>query len=181
MTAAPSDQDYLEKKSRIYGAVVFIERVLSMWLLTALLVLIGIQVFTRYVLNSPFVWTEELARFVLIWFAFMSAAFVMARRRHITVLLYSARSSGRVIAAIDAFAYFVVLMVSAVMTYGGWDLVRATGRLNAPATDIPLSVVYAALLVGSVLMTLHAAFNLYLAARYPGRYQESDDIEKIGL
>ena len=181
MTAAPTDQDYLEQRSWAYRVVVFIERVLSMLLLTGLLILISIQVFTRYVLNSPFVWTEELARFVLIWFAFMSAAFVMARRRHITVLLYSARSSGRVIAAIDAFAYFMVLAVSAVLTYGAWDLVRATGRLNAPATDLPLSVVYAALLVGSVLMTVHAAFNLYLAARYPTRYQDNDDIEKLGL
>lgn len=181
MTAAPTDQDYLEQKSWAYRVVVFIERVVSMLLLTGLLILISIQVFTRYVLNSPFVWTEELARFVLIWFAFMSAAFVMARRRHITVLLYSARSSGRGIAAIDTFAYLVVLGCSVVMTYGGWDLMLATTHLNAPATDIPLSAVYAALTVGSALMGVHAAFNAYLAARYPTRHQDHDDIEKLGL
>lgn len=43
-------------------------------LLAVMTALILLQVFFRYVLNSPLVWAEELARLNMIWMAFLGAA-----------------------------------------------------------------------------------------------------------
>lgn len=180
-TANPADQDYLERRSPVYRGVVWTERGIAMVLLVALLALIVAQIFTRYVLNAPLSWTEELARFVFIWFTFMSAAYVMARRRHITVILFGAKGSGRVVSVFEAVAYLIVIVVATAMVVGGVQLVSGASRLVSPGTGIPLGVVYAAIVVGYGLIAVHSAFNIYLALRYPAQYRESDDIAKAGV
>ena len=46
-------------------------------LLTFMTVLVLIQVFSRYILNSPVAFTEELVRYSLIWTGFIGAAFLL--------------------------------------------------------------------------------------------------------
>jgi TRAP-type C4-dicarboxylate transport system permease small subunit len=64
-------------------------------LLLTILGTMGAQVVARYVFHAPISWSEEWARFALIWLAFLSAAFVMAEGRHIAVDVVSARLSPR--------------------------------------------------------------------------------------
>lgn len=183
MTTAisPGDQDYLERRSPVYRGVVWAERAVAMSLLVGLLALIFTQIFTRYVLNAPLSWTEELARFVFIWFTFTSAALVMARRRHITVILFGARGSGRVISIVEAFAYLVVIVVSIAMVVGGVQMVSGASRLVSPGTNIPLGVVYASIVAGYGLIAVHSAFNMYLALRYPAQFRDpEDELSKAG-
>ena len=49
-------------------------------LLTFMTVLVLIQVFSRYVLNSPVAFTEELVRYSLIWTGFIGAAYAFSTR-----------------------------------------------------------------------------------------------------
>ncbi|MBB1489879.1 TRAP transporter small permease subunit, partial [Oceanospirillum sp. D5] len=43
------------------------------------------QVFARYVLKGSFSWTEELARFSLIWMSILGAAYLNAKREHLSM------------------------------------------------------------------------------------------------
>lgn len=52
------------------------------WLLFATVFL---QFFTRYVLNDSLVWTEEIARYLLIGITFIGSAMAMRKGTHITV------------------------------------------------------------------------------------------------
>ena len=52
----------------------------------ALLVLdVLFQVFSRYVLGTSFTWTEEFARFSLIWMTIVGAAYLNAKREHLSM------------------------------------------------------------------------------------------------
>ena len=52
----------------------------------ALLVLdVLFQVFSRYVLGTSFTWTEEFARFSLIWMTILGAAYLNAKREHLSM------------------------------------------------------------------------------------------------
>jgi len=53
---------------------------LALWLLA---VIVFLQFFTRYVLNDSLAWTEEIARYVLIWVAFFGAISVSRKGTHI--------------------------------------------------------------------------------------------------
>lgn len=45
----------------------------------AMAVIVFLQFFTRYVLNDSLAWTEEIARYALIWITFIGAAVVVRR------------------------------------------------------------------------------------------------------
>lgn len=163
----PDEPDYAEQRSRLYRGLVNVERVASCGLLVATLGLIVLQVVSRYVFNTPFSWTEELARFALLWFTFVSAGFVMARRIHIAVDLLASKLGRVGTIVLDTFAMTAVVVTAAVMAVAGAQFAAGANRLLAPATSLPMSVVYSAAVTGFALIFLHAALHIYLNIRHP--------------
>ena len=76
----------------------------------ALAFIVFLQFFTRYVLNDSLAWTEEIARYGLMWLAFIGGAMVTRRNTHIAVeLLSNLMKPGRLRAALLALVDFVKL------------------------------------------------------------------------
>jgi TRAP-type C4-dicarboxylate transport system permease small subunit len=143
------------RRSPVLRLVFTLQRGISYSLLAAVIVLVLIQVYTRYVLNQPFTWTEEIARFSMVWFTFMSASYVMAERRHIRVVFF-ARLLGRVgTHFVNWFAQAVVIFVGVIMTYGSY-LAQNASQIAGTASGVPISAVYIGALTGYALMVLHA-------------------------
>jgi TRAP-type transport system small permease protein len=125
-------------------------------LLAVMTALVVLQVFYRYVLNSPLTWPEEAARLAMIWLAFLGASVALWRRRHIRIegLVESLPPAlGRLLQrGIDS----AVLLLLGVLTVQSWNLVRATRRQLTAALQLPVSYAYyAAICVGMLLMTAY--------------------------
>lgn len=175
----PDEPDFLERRSALYRALVTTERVVACVLLVVMLGLVVLQVVSRYVFNTPFTWTEELARFVLVWLTFVAAGFVMARRIHISVDVVAARLSRRGVVVVDALALTAVASAAAAMAWAGFGFAAGASRLAAPATSLPMSVVYGAAVVGFGLILLHALIHTYVDIRYPELVPEAmDNLER---
>src|SRR5438132_12031874 len=72
--------------------------------------IVFLQFFTRYVLNDSLAWTEEIARYALMWIVFIGGAMVTRRNSHIAVeLLSNVMKTGRLRAVLLAFVDFVKL------------------------------------------------------------------------
>lgn len=160
-------RDYFERRSRLYRLLTDTERILAGVLLLSVFVLIIVQVFARYVLNQPLTWSEELARLLLVWCTYIAAGFVASRNTHIAVDVIAAILPRRLADALEVFAMLVVIAVSAFMIYGGITLVQLTSILPLPATGLPKAVLYAAVLVGNLIILLHMVLNTYLYLRHP--------------
>ena len=95
-------------------AEVVIERHPEDWLafviFWSLAFIVFLQFFTRYVLNDSLSWTEEIARYGLMWIVFIGGAMVTRRNTHIAVeLLSNVMKPGPVRATLLAFVDFVKL------------------------------------------------------------------------
>lgn len=61
---------------------------LSSLLLLTMVVLSLWQILSRYVFNISSPGTEELTRYLLIWFGLMSAAYVFGAKKHIAIVFF---------------------------------------------------------------------------------------------
>ena len=111
---------------------------------------------TRFLLGAPSRWTEELATFMLIWVALLSAAVAFDNNEHLGVdyLVNKFDAAGRRVLAITTHIVIFTFVVVA-MIYGGFVLVSETlsaGQLT-PALGIKMGYVYlAAPISGSVML-----------------------------
>lgn len=136
------------------------EKTVAGLLLLIIVSTMAAQVFARYVFGSPFQWSEEVARLALIWMTFISAAFVMAERRHIAVDMISSRvdDSGKLF--IECLSYIVVAGSCLLLLIGGANFVWYVGKVGSPALGVPKSWWYGAGMVGLLLMAIHSLVNL---------------------
>jgi TRAP-type C4-dicarboxylate transport system permease small subunit len=110
------------------------------------------QFFTRYALNNSASWTEEIARYLLIFVVFLGSSMCVRLNRHIQVDLlyrYLPRVAGRV------FATAVDLMRTAFLVYAIWLTWQVMDRVgNQPMTmiDWPMSLIHGVVMIAFAAM-----------------------------
>jgi len=118
----------------------------------ALAVVVFYQVFTRYALNDAAGWTEEIARYLLVAVTFLGGAMAVRRNTHIQVdfvYRFLPPAAGRIMATfVDAvrvafFGYAVWLT---------WLLLDKIGSQRMAIVELPIGLVFGAMLIGFVLM-----------------------------
>jgi TRAP-type transport system small permease protein len=153
------------RASRVLRVIVTVEWVLAGSLLAAVLVLSFAQVIARYVFDAPFIWSEELARYGLIWMTFAASAFVMASGEHISIDMVSRPFGRRGRVALELVSMAVVLAACLVVLVGSAEFVRDFAAVRSPTLRLPLAFVYGATFVGFALLAVHALINMFVAVR----------------
>ena len=100
--------------------------------LMALLVLaVTWQVVSRYLFASPSSWTEEVARFLLIWIGTLGAAYAFRTNMHIGLDLLPKKLTGMAAQYLHWFTLAVIIVFAvAVLVVGGGSLVYLTWDLR---------------------------------------------------
>lgn len=131
-------------------------------LLTFMTVLVLIQVFSRYILNSPVAFTEELVRYSLIWTGFIGAAYAFSTREHMSLTLIRDKFTGKahtaLLVVIDGL---ILLMAIFVFTIGGFKLAVSASREFSALLGIPRSLVYSMAPISGVFIVLAQIINIY--------------------
>lgn len=110
------------------------------------------QVFTRYVLNDAAGWTEEIARYLLIAVTFLGGAMAVRKNSHIQVdfvYRFLPAPAGR------AMATFVDAVRAAFFGYAvwlTWLLLDRIGSQRMAVVELPIGLVFGAMLAGFALM-----------------------------
>jgi TRAP-type C4-dicarboxylate transport system permease small subunit len=140
-----------------------LERVL-VFLMVVMVLNVLWQVFTRFVLNSPATFTEELARYILIWVGMLGSAYVAGKKMHLSIDFFTGKFTGRVKYWSEIFIQACVFLFGLFgMVIGGVYLVYLTLYLQqtSAALQIPLGYVYIAIPVGGLLIMYYSASALY--------------------
>ncbi len=120
-------------------------------------------VFTRYVAGSQASWTEELARFLLIWIGLLGAAYAAGQRMHLAIDLLPRRLDERGRRRLQVLInVLVILFAATVMVLGGFRYVYLTLTLGqtSPALQIPMGYVYLIVPVSGLLVILYKVLEL---------------------
>jgi len=154
------------------GAVVrSVDRLLEFVLISvfvALVVVVVIQVFSRYVLSAPSTWTDEVARFMFNWLGLIGAAYAAGGMRHLSIDLLPIVLKGvskRIL--MIALEGLVLLFSGYVLVYGGYVLASRTlaNGQTTPALGIPMGWIYMALPFSGLCIAFYTLTHVYRLAR----------------
>jgi TRAP-type C4-dicarboxylate transport system permease small subunit len=143
-------------------------------MLATIVIVMGVQVFFRYVLNNSLIWAEELCRYLLVWisFLFLGMAFQRGEMVALNLLLKRIGRGGQI--ALTLVAYGVSIALMAVLVWFGFAFANVNSIETLPAFDFIWSSVagegrtvdlsafwlYAAVPIGAGLLGVHLAVAL---------------------
>jgi TRAP-type C4-dicarboxylate transport system permease small subunit len=128
--------------------------------------IVFLQFFTRYVLNDSLSWTEEIARYGLMWVVFIGGAMVTRRNTHIAVeLLSNVMGPGPLRATLLAFVDLVKLLFLGLLAWLSVTIIERMSIQRMTVFDLPMSYVYAGVGFGCFLMLIRQAINVWRNAR----------------
>jgi TRAP-type C4-dicarboxylate transport system permease small subunit len=137
------------------------------WLLVVLMAIMVLnvlwQVGSRFILRSPSSYTDELARFLLIWVSLLGASYITGKKMHLAIDILPSKLHGKqqrnlnvlINVLVAIFAFFA-------MVWGGIKLVYITLTLNqtSAALNVPLGYVYLAVPLSGLIIIYYSIMNL---------------------
>lgn len=121
------------------------------------------QVFTRYVLVVPSSFTDELARYLMIWIGLLGAAYVSGKNGHVAITIIPSRVRSATRRKLSQLVnVLIIAFVLMALVVGGSRLVYISYLLGqqSPALQIPLAVVYLILPISGILIIYYKLSDL---------------------
>lgn len=128
--------------------------------------IVFLQFFTRYILNDSLAWTEEIARYGLMWVVFIGGAMVTRRNTHIAVeLLSNVMKPGPMRQVLLAAVDIVKLAFLAFLAFISVTITERMGIQRMTVFDVSMSWVYGGVAFGCFLMLFRQAMNVWRNGR----------------
>lgn len=122
------------------------------------------QVLTRWLMANPSSFTEELARYLLIWIGTLGAAYGVGQKLHLAIDLLPEALKGKKRHGLEiVIQAIIVLFAAAVMVVGGGRLVLLTAQFGqtSAALGIPLSFVYSIVPISGLIIVFYGLVEIY--------------------
>jgi len=151
-----------------------------------IIILFGVQVVvvfsevvSRYVFNSPFFWSGEMARYIQVWMILLASTIAVRKNTHLSVDFLTYKLNFRYKKILKIVAILVVMFYIFIVIIYGWKLVLTLFRFGqtSPALLIPMYLIYLAIPVTGLLMFLEALIRLLKLIRLKNNYNK--DLKKI--
>ena len=127
---------------------------LTLVLVATIAAVVCMGVFWRYVLNDALVWSEETAKFLMVWMVFVAAPIALARGGHAAVDALPNMLPPRLSQALYALIYLIVLLFVLVLIDQGTNFALNARIQHTPTTGISMMYVFMSMPVGGVLLLL---------------------------
>ncbi|MEI8671213.1 TRAP transporter small permease [Vibrio sp. SA48] len=137
----------------------WMEKHFSIFLFLTMLLVLTVQIVSRYFLSVAIPWTEELSRWLYIYIVFVGASEAVSRRDHIAVDIVPNRLSNNANLILDFLIHSVFSVTSVFITYWGYLFAERMDRLGSVTMDIQMSVLYAAIPLGFILVFIKSTLN----------------------
>jgi len=142
------------KGNKIFNKFFSIYKFILISLTIIMFLIVGTNVFSRFVLNSSLGWADELSRFIFIWISFLGAVMAYGTDDHVGLNFLVAKiKSGRIQNIIKVVSDLLILAVLGIIAYYGY-IVAVSATNVSPALYIPMTLVYSIVPVSGFLMVL---------------------------
>jgi TRAP-type C4-dicarboxylate transport system permease small subunit len=120
----------------------------------AMTLLILLQVFFRFVIYVPFPWSEECARYLMIWMGMLGSVIALHQGRHIGVTFFMERLHTCLRKPARGLTLAGMVLFLGILCWQGILFSLFNADQTSPALEIPMIIPFGAIPVGSLMMIL---------------------------
>jgi TRAP-type C4-dicarboxylate transport system permease small subunit len=125
-----------------------------------------LQVFTRYVLDLPLMWTEEMARLACVLTTYFGGVVVLLLREHIRVDIIDGLLNPRGLVVAGLIGNLLIGWFLVTFAYGCWLMSQATWQTETATMDwLRMGYIYVAVGVAALGMLVVVFLDLYEGLR----------------
>lgn len=126
----------------------------------SLIVIIGISVFYRYIIEAALSWPGEVAGIVFVWYTLLGIVLLSGSESHIA-FDFIGKSAPRFVArSIKLLSQFIVLIYGIIMAVYGWKYLVLFPHETSPAAGINLTWLKIAIPATGVLLVFYVGLNI---------------------
>lgn len=128
----------------------------------AMVILTCWQVFTRYILQNPSSWSEELVSYLFAWMSLLGASLITSERGHMNIPIIVERMPEGMKKGFSVLAEVIAFIFSAViLLYGGMQITSlAMGQMTS-SLGVAIGVFYVVLPLSGILNMVYTAMNVF--------------------
>lgn len=141
-----------------------LQKINSVVIGAALLAMIGVvflQTFCRFVIFKSLTWSEELSRYLFV--AVIALGINLASTKHLFVKIeiIDGYLKGKALLVMNIIRKAIAMYVSLIFVYSGWKLIQIGGYQVSPAMSIPMSLLYGIIFAGFIMNALAIMVDIY--------------------
>lgn len=177
MTSVAGKTKPLQKITNFVDWISELIGIVAGWMFLAVGIFVAYEVFMRYVLTSPTVWVDEIARIFQVWATFMATAYVLKHRQHIIIDLTFRDVQSLQRRLVETFSLLVIVFFGCVAAKYGWDIwLKSTlaGHTTDSYLAVPKAYTQSAIWVGFGLLALQALVEIYKVWTGQANLQKSE-------
>ena len=117
------------------------------------------QIFTRFILNDPSLYSEEMAGFLLIWIGMLGSVYALIKKSHVGIDIFTKNLEGKEKTISIFIIYSLIVLFSLfVLVIGGSRLVSLTFSLEqiSPALGIKMGYIYLVIPLSGILIIIYS-------------------------
>ena len=128
-------------------------------------ILVVYQVFTRYVLNNPSTFSEDLLTYAFVWMSLLSTALVFGEQDHMKLFILADKVNGKGQIILSIVTELIILVITYIICLNGGKSFMNVGAMQvSPTLHIRMVYVYAILPAAGVLIVIYCILNIGLLA-----------------
>jgi TRAP-type transport system small permease protein len=133
-------------------------------LVVALLVCVMLGVITR-ALGDPFIWTDELSRFLMVWLAVFGWILASRKRIHVRIRYFQDLLTARWHRAVEFAIQFAAMLFGACVFWYSFGLVAKNSDLEATSLPISMGWMYVPMVLAGLVTALQGAREVVKVVR----------------
>lgn len=125
--------------------------------------IIVLEVFLRYIFNSPTIWVEEMSRFLQIWATYLALTFSFHHNDLIRITFVYDRLNNHGKKILDIISFIAIIIFSAIVVYYGWLITADSwvqNRTSATMLSIPKVLTEVAIPISFGLLMIRVFLEL---------------------
>lgn len=142
--------------NNFYSYLNKLEKVIIVVLMAIMIINVSLGVFYRYVLNNSLSWTEEMARYLMIWFAFLGMSLALKEEMHVGINVIIDLLPDKIRLLFKMLGNLLVMVFLLFLLRYSINHLRIVRIQTSPALGIKMIWAYISVTVGTVLMILEA-------------------------